>query len=458
MRKTMSSLALIALFPLALVSPACSLIAIGPGNSSEPEDAYTDWTQQILNDLMKQLVPSPPPNTVTPSSVPGSQTNNTRSEENSTPTSPARNQPQPGMNTHGCNKIKGLDYGFKDGGLSGLPEGNSKVPTSTNEDQCGNRTEYNATSSENIRKVTYVWLYGPPVIIVVGTFGNTLSFIVMCRRKIRESTTSLYLRVLAIVDTLVLYTGLFQLWIMHYRSVDIRKMSNFACKFQMFYGYFILQLESWILVTVTLERLCSVLAPASWKSIFSRKNAMLGLWIKVFIGFVVNCHFFFTHVLSNASNATSTTALSCTASGGSKWFMRVVWAWLDMWLASLLPSSIIVLSNVAILSRVLYSRYGGQHTPASSTVQIGTLTKTLVMVSLSFFLTTAPITFYLISAENQLSEEEKAGTTWAGLNMLMYTNNAVNFFIYVIGGTRFRKELAGIFCRTNTVTPTENGS
>ena len=50
-----------------------------------------------------------------------------------------------------------------------------------------------------------------PIIIVIGSFLNTFLFFVM--RQL-QTTTSLYLQLLAIVDTVVLLTGGLNLWLL----------------------------------------------------------------------------------------------------------------------------------------------------------------------------------------------------------------------------------------------------
>ena len=53
-----------------------------------------------------------------------------------------------------------------------------------------------------------IWKVVPPCIMVLGTLGNTLSGMVMILKTNRRTVTGLLFFVLAIVDTLVLYTGL----------------------------------------------------------------------------------------------------------------------------------------------------------------------------------------------------------------------------------------------------------
>ena len=80
----------------------------------------------------------------------------------------------------------------------------------------------------NISKA--LWQEVPPYIIAIGTFGNAMSIVVLLRKNIRRSNVAVYLIALSIVDTLVLWTGLFYHWIKYKYRYDYRKQSQFGCR------------------------------------------------------------------------------------------------------------------------------------------------------------------------------------------------------------------------------------
>ena len=302
----------------------------------------------------------------------------------------------------------------------------------------------------------YVWYCGSPTILVIGTLGNVLSLVVMFRKKIRSSTTSLYLRVLAVLDLIILYTGLLQLYIKHVTSgadtsgADIRLTSRAACKLQMFYGYFILQFNSWLIMTVTLERLFAVICPHQWKKMFNKKNACVGIFLKALLIAILNGHFLFTHDLL----VLSPTHKICRAStSGSVHFMLNVWPWIDFIVCCLIPSIVILISNLIIIANVVLSRVKHQQPNPTNQTKLTSLTIVLILVSLTFFFTTSPIAIYLINNRVNSEAEEKEKLNWAILNLIMYVNNSANFFLYVIGGPRFRNEFIKLFTRRNRISP-----
>ena len=54
---------------------------------------------------------------------------------------------------------------------------------------------------------TFVWIYISPVIFLLGLCGNILIMCVMSRPKLRGSSATIYLPLMAFFDTLVLITG-----------------------------------------------------------------------------------------------------------------------------------------------------------------------------------------------------------------------------------------------------------
>ncbi|KAH3709263.1 hypothetical protein DPMN_068725 [Dreissena polymorpha] len=74
--------------------------------------------------------------------------------------------------------------------------------------------------------------------------------------------------------------------------------------------------------------------------------------------------------------------------------------------------------------------------------------KTAILFTLSivFLVTTSPVSIYLIGEAYWIKDADdasmaKLGFWWAVVNMLMYTKNSINFLLYCLSGTKFRKEL-----------------
>ena len=248
---------------------------------------------------------------------------------------------------------------------------------------------------EHTKTLVSVWLYCSPILIVLGTIGNILSFVVMLRKNIRESTTSLYLSVLAIVDTAVLYTGLLMNFVIKVSDYYIFDCSQFACKFGRFTIYGLQQFDSWVLVNVTLERVCAVFLPHQVKDIFTKKFATVSLTIQALVIVAINSHFFYTyHLVYYAGESFCEIHLPAHTS-----LITITWPWIDFCLTSLIPFTIIINSNVAIICRLMWSRYTRRRNlHVSSSIKMTSMTAILITVSIVFLVTTAPIRIYFILA------------------------------------------------------------
>ena len=69
-----------------------------------------------------------------------------------------------------------------------------------------------------------------PVLIIFGSIFNIMTFIVMRRKRMRVSSTCFYMAVLAVTDTLVLWTGCLNQWFYLIQVPTVVARSNFTCK------------------------------------------------------------------------------------------------------------------------------------------------------------------------------------------------------------------------------------
>ncbi|ELT96495.1 hypothetical protein CAPTEDRAFT_216026 [Capitella teleta] len=251
-----------------------------------------------------------------------------------------------------------------------------------------------------------VWLVSSPIVITIGTLGNLLTIWIFLRcPKLRSTSTSLYLIVLAVVDTLLLYIGLLRHYCIFKYNLDYRSVNNFLCKFGRFIVYFMVHFEAWILVNVTLERFAAVFIPHKVKQLFSKKRAALAIGITGCILFLFNVHFLWGSKIELTLKSKNLTSSSKTSS----------------------------------------------------------MTAILISVSVTFLVFTLPITihmllysgeFYSTATELEYAQLE---VEWAVVNIVYYLNNSTNFFLYCISGPSFRREFLALISR-NRVQVMPDGS
>jgi hypothetical protein len=131
----------------------------------------------------------------------------------------------------------------------------------------------------------------PVLILVLGSFGNLLSFCVLLRAAMRRYSTFCYLAILALVDIGVIITFCVNFISLYHFNYDIQD-EPFPCKLFAFSIYFLPQYSSWILVAVSIDRVISakyLRLAKTWSK--PRHSVLVTFFLGLFLA-VLNSHFF----------------------------------------------------------------------------------------------------------------------------------------------------------------------
>ncbi|XP_052280996.1 neuromedin-U receptor 2-like [Dreissena polymorpha] len=278
----------------------------------------------------------------------------------------------------------------------------------------------NETDSDNMAYTEFglykagilIWKVVPPILILVGTIGNSLSILVLTRRSIRVSTTALFLTVLACSDLLVLYSGLLRQWLIYLFDTDVRHISEAGCKISMWLVYSSLDFSAWILILVTLERVVLAWFPHHGRIVSNRKSAVACL--AVICGFIlgINAHMLYGMVFKIEYDSNNNPYLhTCTVIDDAYYrFFSQVWPWIDLSVFCVVPFAVIVIGNTMILFKVLQSKKKTRSSirpmgslPNSQTKyqsnnngKKSSMTVVLFTLNIVFIVTTSPVSIYNI--------------------------------------------------------------
>ena len=325
-----------------------------------------------------------------------------------------------------------------------------------------------------------VWKYYPPVLFALGTFGNVMAMLVLRRLNMttRRSAMPVYLTALAMSDTCLLYTGLLRHWLLHVFQLDVRVLHPVVCKVHTWLVYSLIILSAWLLSFMTMDRAVSVWRPHHVSLWCTRTKAVSVVISIAVVSLLINCHLLYgvdivVRMEDDYGFGNGTARSHCDVhNDGYLAFFDLVWSWVDLTLASLLPFALLLLGNCLILWKVTLSvraaRYLGSTNPndvSQRQRKTSSMTVTLVALSIIFFLTTSPICVFNViehyvsnGVETDVRTDARLSLTWAVVNMLMYTNSAINFYLYCLSGAKFRQELKGYLCRFDTTlwSPSKN--
>ncbi len=101
-------------------------------------------------------------------------------------------------------------------------------------------------------------------LIVLGLVGNCLILIGMANNKFNKMSTSVYLAVLAALDTLTLFSGPFVLDILPsdiWLNFNVRNYSLIFCMATDYILYTSANMSSWMIVAITVERFIAIVMP-----------------------------------------------------------------------------------------------------------------------------------------------------------------------------------------------------
>ncbi|KAK7478752.1 hypothetical protein BaRGS_00029963 [Batillaria attramentaria] len=294
------------------------------------------------------------------------------------------------------------------------------------------------------------WKIGSPIILTVGTIGNTMSILVLRRMAAEASTFLLLLTALAVADLGLLYVGLLPYWVSLQFGFSLLNYSEAFCKLLTWFCYSLGLMSAWFLVAITVHRVVVVIWPHRARATCTRIRIHVTITTLTFVCFTATSPLVYGITLSTDKTV-------CTFSPDFMDNFLHIWVWYDFLLASGIPLFLIVVSNVILTwtasrsvrraRKMLTANQGQGQQAAAREKKISSMTLTLIVVSAFFAVLTAPIcVVFLIQlywGEAVLTDHLLFAQSIA--NQLWYINSSINFFLYILTGSRFRAEMKRLF-------------
>ena len=198
--------------------------------------------------------------------------------------------------------------------------------------------------------------YGIPGLITIGIISNTISYLVL--KRIKSSSTAYFMSLLGLVDTGVLLTGAFSIWLNHINLEPLPLISWLGCKLTMFLFYTLADYSVLIIVIMTAERFYGI-----WKPV--HKNFLTKKCLTMIVSFLfcclINSHLVFTHsIISDSITNVSVYNLTANVSFNMntvacefvvwKEFYEKYWIFIDATIYSFIPFAAITVFNILIIS------------------------------------------------------------------------------------------------------------
>lgn len=295
-----------------------------------------------------------------------------------------------------------------------------------------------------------------PIITVVGLTGNTLSFLVMgCSKRLRKRSYSQLLCMLAVFDSLNLVINQIELidemliYKSGFESSFFINFQNSVCKLYNFLKHVFLLVSSWLVVCLSVERVQAVCFPFRKKLIRRRNSVFILVVLMIVILSLTQIYrvLFIENVYGRCSAAEE---------------HLILYVYLHQYVYHLallfgLPCIIVLSCNLAVIYQIYVIRKEAGNDRPRSLNNTRKATTMLLLIGFVFVITMFP-QFVGTSIILYYAEESRQHIgRYLLLNMrpyfelfavVGYANYCINFFIYVLCGKSFRRELRRVFSRT----------
>ncbi|XP_062577783.1 P2Y purinoceptor 1-like [Saccostrea cucullata] len=309
--------------------------------------------------------------------------------------------------------------------------------------------------------------YCTPFVIVIGLLGNALSLCVFMTKNLRSLSASTYLSVLSVSDLLTLLFYVTVEWLRRglvYLDPEMRNKTlffdeNVVCQFQQYMAYVSRLLSTWIVVAFTLERYIGVCWPLLRKIICTKRGT------KRIIGGIIASStivVLYKPILSAIYVSAKGNRYCTTAENYS--FLSFILDSIYAILMSMIPFIVIVVLNILTIRKILSrNKKRKSHNNIVTEESVIRLEFTIILLVVSFCFIAFNVPFFVVWLRTFLHSKHLSNTEdlaayadpdvdyWQGILYITRTifnmNYCINFFLYIIAGAYFRREVRMLFSR-----------
>ncbi len=308
-------------------------------------------------------------------------------------------------------------------------------------------------------KITHIITkYLHPVLLIIGLIGNSLSFATFSRKNIK-SQASLYLKVLAIGDSLTLICYILPEAIDNVVDYDIKAASVVLCKVFHTGKWVCAEFSAWILCIIAIQRCILITFPYKAKVLITMIRIKWSVFLLAVVALLLNIPIMI--FMDVTTNHRCRLLLSSNT--------RKILSWVFITLYSFVPFAILIVCNVIIIYQVdnanqtrqnMNARHSGITQSESSNI-----TAILLTISFAYLILGSPnaILFGYWNLNQYIIKNNRQTFILLKLlnevfQMLMYVNHSLNLLFYCISGTRFRHELKAMLRGRRRVNSTKSST
>ena len=279
------------------------------------------------------------------------------------------------------------------------------------------------------------------IIVSLGLVGNTMSFILMMDRKLSSFAGSVYIKWLAVSDSVLLIMVSTEDTLDTYGYLEYFSSYNVnLCKAWHFIKSMTFILSPWLVVALTLDRFLCVLFPLSRHVLSTRSKAMILCATLTLVTVALNIY--------PVNLIQFDDDIKCEMPPLPA--LRYYQIFLNLVLKSTLPCVSVLVLNIITVSRI--RRISSRRQQVTQKME-DKITVPLLLVSAFAFITLLPRTvtevveFILEMSETDYIALRLANNTWPIFNVIYLLNFALNFYILIASWPEYRMIMKQKFVR-----------
>jgi hypothetical protein len=268
-------------------------------------------------------------------------------------------------------------------------------------------------------------------LVLSSLFGNIMIIAVMLQKRNRKSSTSSFFIALAVSDMSLAFSVSFERWLLLIYNVSVYGINSYITTTKVILTYSNVQFSSWMLACITVERVLSIAMPFRIKEICSKTRAEVIIFIVFVVILCLNTVEFTLLVDIRYIEGMGMIHINKVDDG------ELIIAWTDFANSFFIPINIIVIGSVYIIVNLLRVNVNKQVTNKHRNKSV---TMTLLGANIVFVLTMSPFVFLHLAIFhfNSLYLFQTVSHIFMFLSDM---NCALNFFVYVLSGAKFRSDV-----------------
>jgi hypothetical protein len=300
------------------------------------------------------------------------------------------------------------------------------------------------THTELEEIIHYIYMIIYPIIFIVGLIGNLLSSLLFSITELSQTTCAVYFLLLSIYDSLALIGGLHHCLTIGYH---IQVPNAAYCRARNFLSYISMDMASWMVVAISVDRFCKVKFPLQARIYCTQKLTIIVSCIITVILILKNIHLSTKFI----GDFTDDAADNCDPNPDYPTyvsFFKNVWPWIDLIIFAVLPFMIVTYCNIFIIYNHHKRRLKFGHRNIDRS-----LMKFLLISSILFIISNFPVSItsvlypYITKNYGKKERYDEVAFIFDLFRLPSYISLALNFYLYYYSSSIFRQQAILLFKR-----------